>query len=73
MVLTDSNGECCAGGIQENVRSSAAGCTAVKDSVDQTSYSDTFVHTRERRDSNVRTAASDLLAPTTSRSTLALT
>jgi len=63
----------CAGGIQASARLSAVGCTAAKDSVDRTNCSDTFVRTPERKDSNVRTAAGALLAPTISRNTSALT
>jgi len=62
-----------ADGISANAHSSAAGCTAAKDSVDRTNYSDTFAHTPERRDSNVRTAVGDSLAPTICRNTPALT
>jgi len=61
------------GGIRVNGRSSAAGCTAGKDSVDQMNCSDMFEHTRERRGSSACTAAGDLLAPTISRNTRALT
>ena len=56
-----------------NVPSYAVGCTAARDSVDQTNYSVTFVLTRERRGSNVLTVEGDLLGPTISRNTPALT
>ena len=56
-----------------SVRSSAAGCSAVKDSVDRTNYIDTSARTPETEDSNVSTAAGDLRAPTICRNTRALT
>jgi len=61
------------GGIRDSVLSSAAGHSVAKDSVVQMSYIAIHAPTPENEDSNVLSAEDDLLAPTISKNTLALT